>query len=477
MSGTSSGTYTWAVSDVHGCSKLGTSSGAYAWAVSSIHGYSAAGTSSAAYTWAATGPVGHRASVGTSSGRYNWRYRIIYHGMKSVVPVDTIGFYDRFRFIIEDVHGNILARDVIAAEVSVSKILSGPSQITFKIHHNEPSIQKSDGTGPIQLKPWAHWIHAEKQMIDGTDKIVASGIMKPSTVDPATGVLSLEAEGFSNYPKGIPWLENWNPYSVDPFEVFARIWTHIQSYDNAQMGVTVYPTDSGTMMLPGFGFENEVFVANFFALFIREVDRIDCGDFLNKLSRDIPIDYIEESSWNAGRTAISKGIKLAYPKGGVIQEGLAFRIQENVLEATQKTEVEIDWASDISIKGWFPYREYSYQFTNADQDRYRRVIDEVDAKINSYERARAWAHRKLTRRQTPHYYEEILIDPYHPNAPFGTFDVGDTIWVQGPMAWVGNNITQDHRILGWTFSEPDARMQLKLMAEGAFNYDPIYYME
>ena len=120
--------------------------------------------------------------------------------------------------------------------------------------------------GPIQFKPWGHWIHAVKEMPDGSEKIWASGIVQPSDVDPQTGILTLKAEGFSNYPKGIPWLVNWNPIAVDPFEIVYRIWNHIQSYDNGDLGVTVYPTVSGTQMLPGFSFNNENFIQDFFAI-------------------------------------------------------------------------------------------------------------------------------------------------------------------------------------------------------------------
>lgn len=61
---------------------------------------------------------------------------------------------------------------------------------------------------------------------------------------------------------------------------------------------------------------------NFFAVFIRESDRNDCGDYINKLARDIPFDYFEESTWIEGKSAISKKIRLAYPSGGVDQEEL-----------------------------------------------------------------------------------------------------------------------------------------------------------
>lgn len=389
-----------------------------------------------------------------------------------------MSYYDRFRFMVEDVHGNILARDVVGVEPpSVSRVLSGPAEINIKLHPKEPSIQLPNLGGPIQFKPWGQWIHALKFDREGNEKIWASGIVQPSDIDPETGILDLKAQGFSNYAKGLPWLENWNPIAVDPFEVVARIWEHLQEYDHGALGVAVYPEDSGTLMLPGFSFDNEEFVQDFFAIFIRAVDRNDCGDYINKLARDIPFDYFEETTWEGGAAPILKKIRLAYPSGGVEQSDLVFRMGENVLFATPKQETEVDWFSDITMNGYFPGKVYSSMLSNADEDRYRRVMDEVDLHINSNERAQAWARRFLSRRTFPAaQFESIVIDPYHPNAPHGSFDVGDKIRIQGEVPWAGE-INVIHKVLTHTWDEANNVVQLGVMAEGAFNYDPIEYVE
>jgi hypothetical protein len=192
------------------------------------------------------------------------------------------------------------------------------------------------------------------------------------------------------------------------------------------------------------------------------------------LARDIPFDYVEQSAWNADRTGITKRIYLGYPKAGVQQDNLAFVVNENVIETSPHIETEIDWASDVIIDGWFPGTEYSNQITNADPNRYRRVVSQDDAMINSDERAAAWAKRKLSRRQTPAYWESIIIDPGHSNAPFGYFDVGDRIWVKGFMPWVGD-VVQLHKVIAIGYDVDTETVQLSLIAEGAFNYDPIYY--
>lgn len=387
-----------------------------------------------------------------------------------------MSYYDRWRFMIEDVHGNILARDVIGQEAKIVRRLSGPSEIEIKLHPKEPSLQLANSAGPIPFKPWGHWCHALKEDQEG-EKIWASGIFVPSEIEPETGIMTAKFEGFSNYPKGIPWLENWNPIAVDPFEIVKRIWTHIQSYPQGNLGVEVYPDDSGTQMLPGFSFNNEEFVQDFFAIFIRAIDKNDCGDYINKLARDIPFDYFEESTWNSITSSVDKKLRLGYPNGGIDQEGIVFRIGENIVASTQKQEAEVNWFSDIIIDGYFPGKVYSSTISNADPDRYRRVMTETDLNVNSNERAAAWGKRRLTRRQFPNQYESIIIDPYHPNAPWGTYDVGDLVRVVGPLNWSNVQMDQKHKIMSIVWDEASGKVQLQLMAEGAFNYDPIEYVE
>jgi hypothetical protein len=375
---------------------------------------------------------------------------------------------DRFRFIVEEARtGQILSRDLDVSTPKVLRALSGPCNIRFDVNYRDYA------NAGIYFKPWGHWIHVEK-MIYGERKIWASGLVQPSQIDKKTGIMHLEAKGFAGYPKGMPWLENWNPLAVDPFEVVHRAWSHLQSYDSGNMNVEVYPATCGLEMLPGYAFDGELLNLDFFAVFIRAVDKNDCGDYIDKLARDIPFDYVEQSAWNSDRSAIDKKLYLGYPIAGVQQDNILFVVNENVIEVVPHIETEIDWASDIIIDGWFPGTEYSSQLTNADPLRYRRVVMEDDARINSDERAAAWARRKLTRRQTPAYWESIVVDMGHPNAPFGTYDVGDRIWVRGLMPWVGD-VNQLHKILAVAVDEASGTCELTLKAEGAFEYDQIYY--
>lgn len=382
---------------------------------------------------------------------------------------DYAALSDRFRIIVEEAHtGEILANDLIPmSPPKVMRALSGPCMIQVDVNPQDPSVEG------IYFKPQAMWIHVEKRF-QGERIIWASGILQPSPIDKKTGTITLTAQGFSGYPKDMPWLENWNPLVVDPFEQVHKIWNHLQSFPQGNLGVTVYPALSGIIMLPGYAFDGNIFNLNFFAEFVRATDKRDCGDHINKLARDIPFDYVEQSFWNEDHSAIIKKILLGYPKAGVTQDNLAFIQNENVLEMSPHLETQTDWASDVVIDGWFPGQIVSSTFSNADPKRYRRVVMQDDARVNSQERAQAWAKRKLTKRQTPAYWDSIIVEVDHPNAPFGSYDVGDRIMISGTMPVIGD-VVQEHKIIAIAFDEERQVVELTLKAEGAFNYDQIYY--
>ena len=465
-SGTSSGTWGWNAGTLSGHKPMrghAATTGTYGWNF---------GTSSGSMS-----PAGGPAS----QSYWGWNYQVIDQS-KKLIPADARGYYSRFHWWVEDIHGNILTKDLVVSEASIVRALSGPSQISFKVSPYDQSVQLPNGQGPILFKPWGHLVHAVKEDLNGNEQIWASGIVQPSDVDPSSDVMTLKAEGFSKYLKGLPWLEDFNPLAVDPADIFNHIWTHVQSFPNGNLGVTVTnpdgstPATTGTKILPGFSFQNQEFVQNFFAIFIRKTDRNDCFDYIDKLCRDTPIEFKEDARWNPDTGKIDKFIRIAYPFIGTIQEGIVFRLGENVKNQHQKIETEINWLSDITMKGYLPGQEIDAEIANPDPNRLRRVMDEADLHVDSNERAQAWAHRLLTRRQVPHYFEQLIVDPYAYAAPFMSYDVGDFVAVQGNMAWIGP-VNLQHKILMIGWDEKQGSLQLNTMVDGAFNYDPIEYVQ
>lgn len=379
---------------------------------------------------------------------------------------------DRLRWsVIEANTGRILARDLVVMQPQVVRNLSAPAQMQFKVTQGE-----SDASAfGVDFKPMGQHVIAEIE-VDGVRKIFADCYITNTTVDAQSGDMQIQATGFMGYGKGIPWLENFNPIAVDPFELAQRIWAHLESFSNAQLNCQPLPASSGTQMIPGYSYDGSTLSFNFYAVFIRAVDFNDCYDYLTALARDIPFDIIEVSEWDSDRTKVTRTLQLGYPEGGVQQDYLSFRLGENVIVATQADDLDIGSTSDIIIRSYEPGKVISSQLTNADPTCLRRTVMEEDAFIESDERAAALAKRKLTRRNIPTSFKKIVVDPNHPNAPYGQWDVGDSIYIQAEnYPWVGN-IEQWHRITSINYDESKCLMELDVMVDGAFNYDPIEYL-
>lgn len=400
----------------------------------------------------------------------------------------SYGITDRLRFTVIKVNTNeIVARDLVVLEPEVVVNLSSPSRCSFKI----PQSEQYESSNGIDWKSWAYWIIPEIE-IAGVRKCLGAQLVNRTTIDPKAGMMMVEGIGFMGYPKGIPWLEDYNPIAPDIGEVVQKIWGHVQDFQNANLNVNVLPALLDVVMTPGYSFENGVLNFDFTAMWVRQTDFQDCGDVITTLARDTPFDMLEEVTWDSSRNSVNKILRLGYPNLGLIQSNLSFVYGENVITAELKEETEIEPVSDVIIRGWRPGKVYSEQLNietvNAELvaagkpqivanplERARRVIMEEDANIDSTERAQAWAKRRLTRRNIPHSFNKITIDPSHPNAPLGSFWLADTISVKAKdYPWVGD-IEYNHRITSITFKDNEPTVELGLMVEGAFNYDPIEY--
>lgn len=422
-----------------------------------------AATASTSFSFTASAPVAGASRAAKAATTYSFS-----GGLAKSQNGDVLADDGKWRVIVQESRTKIITNyDMQVKNLIFQRSLSAGCDIEFDLDFHDQSV------AGIYPKPWEQYIAIER-VLQGKRRIVCMGIVQPSDIDEQTGIQHLKVKGFATYPKGLPWLQDINHPANDAFLPVHEIWDYLQSYPNGNLDVEVFPARSGAIMLPGYAYDGNTMNINFFATFVRATDKIDCGDYIDGLARDIPFDYAERHEWNADRTDIIKRIELGYPRLGVIQENLAFVINENVLSAKPHTETQNDWVSDVGITGFYPGVQYSAELANADPNRLRRYLDENDAYIDSNERAAAWGHKRLARRQTPAYWETITVSMTHPNAPFGTYDVGDTITVSGFMPWVGM-ISQDHKIIAIQVDTTKNAAQLTLYAEGEFNYDFIFF--
>jgi hypothetical protein len=320
------------------------------------------GNVAASYHYTAA-PVGDAPMIGTSAAAY--AYTVVgARGQNNDFLIPD----DRWRVIVQACRGGtdggpgpILCRDLNVTNLLINRNLSDGCDISFDVNPNDTSA------AGLAFKSYGYYLHIEKLMVRssvtdpllGKHQIWCSAIVQPSDVDENNGIMHLKAKGFAAYPKGIPWLEDLNWFANDAYRPVVEIWRHLQhDFPNGNLGVEVYPQTSGVEMLPGYAFDGNLLNLNFFATFVRQTDKLDCGDYINALAKDTPFDYREESEWNADRTNITKKIHLGFPRLGLIQQNLAFILNENVLSAKPHTETSTDYVTDVGVTGWFPGVEY-----------------------------------------------------------------------------------------------------------------------
>lgn len=325
-----------------------TASGTYGWAGTAVAVRPSHASASGTFGWAGTA-VASSPKTATASGSFGWSLR-----RATAENGEYILDPPRWRVIVQEARsGQIVIPDLTVTNLVHQRALSAPADVQCDVDFHDDSVPSG-----FVFKPWGHLIHIERVML-GKRRIWISAIVQPSEIDEKTGLLHLKAKGFAYYPKQIPWLEDINWLANDAYDPIHAIWDHLQNdFPNGDLGVEVFPRKSGVVMLPGYAFDGDLLNLNFFATFIRAQDKLDCGDYIDALCRDIPIDYAERSEWNWNRTDIAKKIELGYPRLGLIQTNIVFVINENVLSAKPHIETQIDWVSDVGVSGWFPGMEF-----------------------------------------------------------------------------------------------------------------------
>lgn len=370
------------------------------------------------------------------------------------------------RFIVQ----SALTREILSWSLPirsprVTTTLSGPGGLTGKL---EPAIARDVTSGSNKiLEPWGTLLHFEEDgEIRGTYILVP-----PSTMDSNTW--SIEAEGFSTYPHGIPYDGEYSKIGVDPLDVVREIWRHVQSWPSSNLKVVV-GTDTTDVRLgtpahkddKGNDVKEAPYTLNWW-------DDKKCGEEINTLAKSTPFEYREISSWNEDKTDVRLEIDVDYPRTGTYREDLRFVEGENILLSVPITEAD-DWYADVVIgngagEGRAKIRVKTPAEFHGVLPRLRRVHIYDNPNITDKGEMERITRDEVTRRLAVHEIASIVIDGRHKNAPLGSFQVGDDILVQAEVPWVGRTALK-HRIVKYTYDLETDVVQLDLKRSDAFRY-------
>lgn len=360
--------------------------------------------------------------------------------------------------------GAVVDPDLPLEDVKITLTLSGPCGITATIDPEHPELY--DDQGRLIFVEWQTLLVAE-----AAGQIRGAGLV--TKVDDAGQKLTITATGVSGYPEGqairttLTWGGKTNGLTgagVDPLDVVRAIWAQLQGQTDGNLGVVLDDTttpyrlgewrggirkinedgslgpakevdgqpvpidriwDPKTDRKPVAATGKSVY----WQYQIPWWDDVDAGQKITQLGSQAQFEYAEEYRWsNADRTALTKRIRLGYPRLGK-RSDRAFVEDENIVDLVVVRRDGDDYANSVTVNG---AGEGSKKVRGSASTRDGRVhrlktLDRPDlataaaCKAAAEEELRKWA-------QLTDITAFTVID--HPNAPLGSFAPGDDVLVE-----------------------------------------------
>ncbi|MFD7334938.1 hypothetical protein ACFV98_02895 [Streptomyces violascens] len=377
----------------------------------------------------------------------------------------------------------------LALSGNPKRALSGPGSLSGTIEPEYARMLGPDSKPVIQ--EWGTKIFLE---VDG--HLRWGGIVTKLGYDGPK--LSLECEGLTSYPHGIPFEDHLlsgelitppdpnagldknhdgyidgskpkrqvppppPPYTgprIDAYDAFRTIWAHVQSRPYGNIGIAVDTHNLGELLGAADG--SDPWQLSWW-------DHPDCGDALDSLAKLIPFDWVETHEWSPnGGNRIDHRVRLGNPRLGRKRSDLRFADAENISAIAKPNGLGDEFANEIQVLGKGEGRAMARAQVYRYDGRLRRVATIADKTLASDAALRTRGEQELAGRTQALEIPAIQITD-HPNAPFGAWALGDDIRVQVHVPWVGD-VDVWHRIVGDEISA-DGQCILNLKRSEAFVY-------
>lgn len=306
--------------------------------------------------------------------------------------------------------GQILHRDLPLHGVTISD-----AQVWWLKGTVTGGVQdlKTENGDPL-LETWSTAIWA----IDESNQIQGGGIL--TSLNPETG--DMDCMGYGGYPAHTVYVGKDSWVAQDPAQVFRILWWHVQTYWS-NLNVQVDGTTTELLV----GTTNEPYTLSWW-----EFPNI--GEALTSLA-DLGFEWREEHSINEVGVMTHR-IRIGVPRLGAQQNNLRFISDENII--TQEVDIAAaDYASHVYVlgPGEGEQRMVGRMETNTNRLKLAKVEDK--ASLATQSELTAYARRLWNQSQIPVRIKSITVLD-HPNAPVGSWAVGDLIMVKlrTPSYWI-----------------------------------------
>lgn len=381
------------------------------------------------------------------------------------------GYSNRnFRVIAQDhFTRQFIHWDLPLDNVQVIYTFNGPNILSGELSSEMESIMSLDPP----LIPDRTWLHLEED-----NEIRGSFILTPFIDDPQTQTRTIEAEGFSTYPSWIVYQgDSFTGVQVDPADMIRMIWDHVQSYTDGNLGVQISQTKTPVKLGEppeaiafttsegvSVNFSAGPYTLNYWSV-------TNCGDEINNLCVQTPIDFLEYSYWNATKSDVIHKISLGYPRVGTKRNDLSFREGENLSMLIPSYQGSNDnYASDVIVigAGTGPGSIRAISSGRIGLLRKTNVIQNQD--ITNTALAQSLADFEFKRIAHSRFLiENITVDLTHPNSLWGSFAPGDDILVEATVDYVGY-IQDWYRITSYQYDPYYKTAIISLSPSDSFSY-------
>lgn len=228
------------------------------------------------------------------------------------------------------------------------------------------------------------------------------------------------------------------PYTyADRCQIIRDIWAYAQAAADGNIGVTVDATTSTSTV----GTPAEPYESNWW-------DTNPLGDKIDDLvSGDATPDYTCTTAWNSDKTGVVKRIRLGWPRLGARRTDITFSSGVNIIEDPEIALAGDDYAQ-VVIAGGAGDGSAKLRQVSAVRNGRLRLEAAIDApELNGNDTLKARADAERAWRQVLGTIDEITIRDT-PAAPFGSWQVGDDVYVRVHNAWT--DYAGWCRITGWT---------------------------
>lgn len=397
---------------------------------------------------------------------------------------------------------NALTKDFIHTDlplnnVQITRTLNGPTSIRAEIDSSWDGLRDSSGN-PL-LQEWGTIILAEKN-----GQIRAGGILVNSDFDGPKW--TLDVKGFTAYPQG-QILERPYTYTdtgsdadgVDPITVVKWLYGNegLGYFEDARLGVTFNNVASKyrlgtwtyvqttTVKVKGKDTKQKVTLTKDIngvdverpsgvtkaTYALSQYDNIDVGQKIDEYAKQTPFDYVEYYGWSDDtHDHFVQRLDFGYPRLGTKRNDLRFAEGENITELVSVKSNGEDFVNSVRVIGSGEGKDQKSVTVGNRDGRLRRMALHTDQTLKTDETLTATGWDIFNAKHHLIDIAAITIDANHPNAPMGSFDVGDDIYVETFIGWQKLGLWV--RVTELNYDTSEETLSLTTARSDSFRYVP-----